>query len=86
MVSAIRFVETSRVKCKFGFRTEHNTSAIARFCGTAINFPTLPSDKKEGDIMARIPTLNGFVLASVGDWIEKDSMGNLSVREGDNND
>lgn len=83
MASAIRFVETSRVKCKFGFRTEHNTSAIAKFCGTAINFPTLPSDKKEGELKARIPTIHGNVLASVGDWIEKDSMGNLSVREGE---
>lgn len=83
MASAIRFVETSRVKCKFGFRTEHNTSAIAKFCGTAINFPTVPSDKNEGELKARIPTKEGMVLASVGDWIEKDSMGNLSVREGD---
>ncbi len=80
MASAIRFVETARIKCKFGFRTEHNTDAIANFCRTAINFPTFPSDKKEGELKARIPTKEGFVLASVGDWIEKDSMGNLSVR------
>lgn len=86
MASSIRFVETSRIKCKFGYRTEHNTSAIAKFCGMAINFPTIPSDKKEGELKARIPTIRGAVLASVGDWIEKDSMGNLSVREGGNNE
>lgn len=83
MASAIRFVETARIKCKFGFRTEHNTAAIANFCGTAINFPTLPSANNEGELKARIPTKEGFVLASVGDWIEKDSMGNLSVRGAD---
>lgn len=77
----IQFIETARIQCKFGFRTEHNDMDVTRFCGTAINFPTMPSDLKEGELKARIPTSRGFVFASVGDWIVKDSMGNLSVHE-----
>ena len=83
MASAIRFVETSRVNSKFAIRIEHNTSAVAKFCGCAIRFPTFPSENKEGELKAQIPTKEGFFLASVGDWIEKDSMGNLSVRGAD---
>ncbi len=77
----IQFVETSRTQRKFGVSIEHNTAEIARFCGCAISFPTFPGAEKHGDTKARIPTLRGEVLASVGDWIVKDSMGNLSVRE-----
>lgn len=78
----IQFVETSRTVRKFGISIEHNTAEIARFCGMPISFPTLPGKEKHGDTKARIPTLRGEVLASVGDWVCKDSDGNLSVREG----
>lgn len=77
----IQFIETSRTQRKFGVSIEHNTAEIAQFCGCTISFPTLPGAEKHGDKKAIIPTLRGEVLASVGDWIVKDSMGNLSVRE-----
>lgn len=77
----IQFVETSRTQRKFGVSVEHNTSEIASFCGAPISFPTMPGVEKQGDLKARIPTVRGEVLASVGDWICKDDNGNLSVVE-----
>jgi len=79
----IQFVETGRTQRKFGVSVEHNTSEVAEFCRCPINFPTLPGKDKFGDVKARIPTINGDVIASVGDWIVMDDKGNLSVREGD---
>ena len=78
----IQFIETSRTKRKFGLSFEHNTAEIATFCRCPISFPTFPGKEKHGDVKAKIPTLNGEVYASVGDWIVMDDNGNLSVREG----
>lgn len=78
----IQFIETSRVQRKHGISIEHNTREIAGFCGMPISFPTFPGKEKHGDVKAKIPTLNGEVYASVGDWIVMDDNGNLSVREG----
>ena len=78
----IQFIETSRTQRKFGVSIDHNTAEIAEFCGVPISFPTVPGKEKHGDVKARIPTMHGYVLASVGDWVLKDSNGNLYVREG----
>lgn len=78
----IQFIETGRTQRKFGMSVEHNTSEIAAFCGSPISFPSMPSKSKEGELVARIPTADGEVLAAVGDWIGKNSAGDLYVRKG----
>lgn len=78
----IQFIETARTQRKFGVSVDYNTAEIANFCGCPISFPTFPGKEKQGDTKARIPTADGYVLAAAGDWIGKNSAGDLYVRKG----
>lgn len=70
-IEAIRFLETSRIKRKFGESVEYNTSDIALFMGKTLHVRTVPSKSPEGRTFVVIPTLEGDMEANVGDWIIK---------------
>lgn len=67
-IEAIQFIVTKEIQCKFGVATEDNAMEICKFMGlTMLNVPT----DKDGKYL-NIPTKEGIMRASIGDYIIKE--------------
>lgn len=71
VIDAIQFVEVSRTQREFGVSVETNSVDVSRFIGKPTRFQTVPNGTKEGEIKAVIETLEGEMMASIGDYIIK---------------
>ena len=71
-IEALRLCVTKETPCKFGVAKEYNTDEIAHFMGvTHLHCPTIPDGTPEGKFVVEIPTLEGVMQASIGDYIIK---------------
>ena len=74
-IEAVRFVEVSRTKRKFGDSIEYNDSQVAQFMGRIIHVCTVPNGEPQGRTFIEISTPEGVMEANVGDWIIKGIQG-----------
>ena len=74
-IEAVRFVEVSRTKRKFGDSIEYNDSQVAQFMGRIIHVRTVPNGEPQGRTFVEISTREGVMEANVGDWIIKGIQG-----------
>lgn len=71
VVEAIQFVITKEIPCKFGVRKETNSMEISQWMGKINKAKTIPNGTKEGRVCIEIETLEGTMLADIGDYIIK---------------
>jgi len=68
-IEAIQFKLIEKIPCKHGTAKKYNDLEIAEFMDKVIRVKTKPDGSKEGKI--EIETLEGEMIASVGDYIIK---------------
>ena len=69
VIEAIQFKLIEKIPCKHGIAKKYNDLEIAEFMDKAIRVKTIPNGSSEGKI--EIETLEGTMIASVGDYIIK---------------
>jgi len=75
----IQFVQTRKIKCKYGDAIETNAMDVGSFIGSITHFPTIANGTKQGEIVAEIKTKAGYVHAHINDYIVRNNDGSFSV-------
>lgn len=75
----IQFVQTRKIKCKYGDAIETNSMDVGSFIGSITHFPTIANGTKQGEIVAEIKTKDGYVYAHINDYIVRNNDGSFSV-------
>lgn len=71
VIEAIQFVVTKEIPCKYGVHKETNSMEIAKIMNRITHVKTIPNGEKRGRICIEIETLEGAMLADIGDYIIK---------------
>lgn len=65
-IEAIQFKDIVRMN---PIRKDYNSDEISSFVGSPLRTVTEPSDSPSGEVYLEIPTLEGVMRSSVGDYI-----------------
>ena len=71
VVEAMQFVVIKEIPCKYGVHKETNSMEIAQFMNRVIQVTTIPNGQQRGRTCIEIETLEGTMLADIGDYIIK---------------
>lgn len=77
----IQFIQTRKIKCKYGDAIETNSMDVVFFffIGSITHFPTIANGTKQGEIVAEIKTKDRYVHAHINDYIVRNNDGSFNV-------